>query len=129
MSKEEFLLHLETFVEGFQIPLPKQRQKAKYPWGKRERKHLKNDLVRHARMRRKKINGSFLPPSVTQRLPLTTVPVPVWEAGGRLIFTTSVDGRGRERNKGRRWKLIFILISLPAEGWWWFFETGPYFVA
>lgn len=116
MSKEKFLLHLETFVEGFQIPLPKQRQKAKYPWGKRERKHLKNDLAGHARMKRKKINGSFLPPSVTQKLPLKQSLSQCGKAGGRLIFTTSMDGRGRERNKGRRWELIFILIFFASRG-------------
>lgn len=116
MSKEKFLLHLETFVEGFQIPLPKQRQKAKYPWGKRERKHLKNDLAGHARMKRKKINGSFLPPSVTQKLPLKQSLSQCGKAGGRLIFTTSMDGRERERNKARRWELIFILIFFASSG-------------
>lgn len=67
-------------------------------------------------MRRKKINGSFLPSSVTQRLPLKTVTVPVWESWGRLIFTTSMDGQGRERNKGRRWELILILIFFASRG-------------
>lgn len=61
-------------------------------------------------MRRKKINGSFLPPSVTQKLPLQQSLSQCGKAGGRLIFTTSMDGRGRERNKGRRWELNFILI-------------------